>query len=567
LPYHNGMSVAVSPQRIKKLPEDLINHIAAGEVIERPASVVKELLENSLDAGANRITVTVKGGGTRLIRIEDNGYGIHKDDLLLAIDRHTTSKLSHAGDLARIRTLGFRGEALSSIASVSRFTLTSRCQEDEHAWSLSNFGGNAELKPAAHPPGTTIEVRDLFHNVPARRKFLRTENTELLHIQETIRRIALSRHTLALRFIHNDRQLLQITPSGVDASARAAAVYGRSFIRAARGVEYRAQGLRLSGWLGTPEQARSQTDRQYFYLNGRAIRDRQVSHAVRQAIQDRIYPGRHPVYLLYLEIDPAVVDVNVHPGKQEVRFRHPRDVHDFIYSALTDALAGDTPVSDATGRQNVTPAALVNETRADYRPSPALRTDSRKSTDRTMVVCRGTFILVDSPDGLLLIDIPKARELLAFSRLGESLQTGTIRRRPMLVPITMTVSGRESECAERQRELLNDLGMGIESIAPHTLLVREIPVLLAEADAVALVRDVIGHCLNQPGTNAGDPAVLRLLARHVNDSPPTAWSTEEAENLVREIESNRDPVIAAEIKTVMRHIGVKELRDLVRHGK
>lgn len=562
------MSVAVSPQRIKKLPEDLINHIAAGEVIERPASVVKELLENSLDAGANRITVTVKGGGTRLIRIEDNGHGIHKDDLLLAIDRHTTSKLNEAGDLARIRTLGFRGEALSSIASVSRFTLTSRCHEDEVAWSLSNTIGKAELKPAAHPPGTTIEVRDLFHNVPARRKFLRTENTELLHIQETIRRIALSRPMLALRFIHNDRQLLQIAPSGDDPSTRAAAVYGRSFTRAARRVEYRAQGLQLSGWLGAPEQARSQTDRQYFYLNGRSIRDRQVSHAVRQAVQDRIYPGRHPVYLLYLEMSPEAVDVNVHPGKQEVRFRNPRDVHDFIYSALSDALSRDTPVDDETGRQSVATGSSVNESRAGYRPSPAIQADSRQSAvDRTIMICRGAFLLVDSPDGLLLIDVPGARELLAFSRLRESLQTGAIRRRPMLVPITMTVSGQESECAERHHEFLDELGMVIECIAPRTLLVREIPLLLAEADAVALTRDVIGHCLNQPGINADDPTVLRLLARHVNDTPTIGWSTAEAENLVREIKSNPDPLVASELKTVMHKIGVKELRRLIRHGK
>ncbi len=334
------MSVAESESfpRINRLSASLISQIAAGEVIERPASVVKELVENSLDAGAARIEIDIEQGGSRLIRVRDNGCGIHPEDMSLALESHATSKLHNADDLAAIRSLGFRGEALSSIASVSRFSLTSRMAEADQGWSLSPAAGPAGPVPAAHGTGTTVEVRDLFQSMPARRKFLRTERTEFLHILEMVKRLALSRFDLDLRLQHNRRRVLHCPPAEQDGERRIRDILGAAFVREAVPVEAHSDGMRLRGRLGGPGQARNQSDRQYFCLNGRMIRDKRLGHAVRTALDASVPEGRYPSYVLHLDVDPAVVDVNVHPTKQEVRFRRPRDVHDFIYAAVGEAL-------------------------------------------------------------------------------------------------------------------------------------------------------------------------------------------------------------------------------------
>ena len=325
---------------IRQLPEILINQIAAGEVVERPASVVKELVENAIDAGATRVDIELEEGGARLIRIRDNGCGIEPDELLLAVSRHATSKIASLDDLEAVATLGFRGEALPSIASVSRFTLASRRHEAVHGAALQVDGGHVgEVAPRAHAPGTTVEVRDLFYNVPARRKFLRAERTELGHIEEWLRSLALARPDVELRIAHNGKPSRRYKPGDLHSELRLAETLGEDFAGQCLRVDHAGAGLRLHGWIALPQYSRASTDQQYFYVNGRAVRDRNVAHAVKLAYSDVLYNGRHPAYVLFLELDPTRVDVNVHPAKHEVRFRDARLVHDFVYRTLKDALA------------------------------------------------------------------------------------------------------------------------------------------------------------------------------------------------------------------------------------
>ncbi|MCK5893284.1 MAG: DNA mismatch repair endonuclease MutL [Endozoicomonadaceae bacterium] len=334
-------------RRIHLLSPRLANQIAAGEVVERPASVVKELLENSLDAGADRIEIDIEAGGVKQIKIRDNGQGIPQDDLALALSRHATSKISALEDLEAVGTLGFRGEALASIGSVSRLILTSSVEGQESGWQVFAEGRDMETrqKPAPHPTGTTLEVRDLFFNTPARRKFLRTEKTEFSHLEEVIRRHALSRYDVGFTLRHNQRVIHQLRPAKTEAEKerRVASIFGAQFIENAVAVDREASDLRLWGWVGLPTFSRAQADLQYFYVNGRTVKDRLVAHAVRQAYRDVLYGGRHPVFILFLELDPALVDVNVHPTKHEVRFRDGRMVHNFLYSTLNRVLADVRP--------------------------------------------------------------------------------------------------------------------------------------------------------------------------------------------------------------------------------
>ena len=331
---------APGPRPIRPLPEILINQIAAGEVVERPASVVKELVENAIDAGASRVDIDLEEGGVRLIRIRDNGSGIAPEQLPLAVSRHATSKIADLDDLESVATLGFRGEALPSIASVSRFTLASRRAHDEHGSALQIEGGKiGEVTPRAHAPGTTVEVRELFYNVPARRKFLRAERTELGHIEEWLRSLALARPDVELRVSHNGKASRRYKPGDLYSDTRLAETLGEDFANQAVRVDHSGAGLRLHGWIAQPHYSRASADQQYLYVNGRSVRARSVAHAVKMAYGDVLYHGRQPAYVLFLELDPTRVDVNVHPAKHEVRFRDSRLVHDFVYRTLKDALA------------------------------------------------------------------------------------------------------------------------------------------------------------------------------------------------------------------------------------
>lgn len=523
--------------RIRQLPSQLINQIAAGEVVERPASVVKELVENSLDASADRIEIDVEQGGRKLLRIRDNGDGIPQGELHLALSRHATSKIADLGDLESVATLGFRGEALPSIASVSRFLLSSRARGEERAWCLHSDGGgqDAEAAPTSHPVGSTVEVRDLFYNTPARRKFLRTDKTELAHIEQLVRRMALARGDIHFRLSHNGRPVLDLPPAGGDAAGagrRLADLLGEGFTEHALAVREEAVGLRLHGWVASPAFSRSQTDQQFFYVNGRMVRDKLVAHAVRQAYQDVLHHGRHPAYVLYLDLPPILVDVNVHPAKQEVRFREGRQVHDFIFRTLHRRLAGgetqaveahqDTAVAAGQGGlQPLSPEATaampqqqpmwlgVAEGPRDYGFSVEAQRPPRAGTGKptqempafapgevpplgfALAQLHGIYVLAQAQDGLVIVDMHAAHERIGYERLKAAWGQGGVRSQPLLVPVVLRVSEREADLAEASASLFGQLGLEVDRMGEESLAVREIPALLRGADAEKLVRDLL----------------------------------------------------------------------------
>ncbi len=543
---------------IRQLPDTLVNQIAAGEVVERPASVVKELVENALDAGATRVDIDLEEGGIRLIRIRDDGGGIDAAELPLAVSRHATSKIASIDDLESVATLGFRGEALPSIASVSRFSLTSRRAGDAHAASLRVDGGRVgQVAPSAHPAGTTVEVRDLFYNVPARRKFLRAERTELGHVEEWLRSLALARPDVELRVSHNGRPSRRYRGDAAQApDERLVETLGEDFARSALRVDHRlahgegehVAGLRLHGWIAQPTYSRASADQQYLYVNGRAVRDRSVAHAVRQAYADVLFHGRQPAYVLFLSIDPQRVDVNVHPAKHEVRFRDARLVHDFVRRTLHDALAatraGNAPLvaavstqaevarGFAAGARPQSPLALrIDEARAGYaalygQVSQAAAVDDATATGPLMSAddgevpplgfalaqLHGVFILSESRDGLIVVDMHAAHERIGYERLKAAHDGEGLRRQPLLVPATLAVSEREAEVAEREAATLDALGFEVSRGGPQALLLRAVPALLAHGDTEALLRDVLAD-LRQHGEDTTTGAARVTAAR------------------------------------------------------
>ncbi len=508
---------------IRPLPETLINQIAAGEVVERPASVVKELVENALDAGARRIDIDLEEGGVRLIRVRDDGGGIAPEELPLAVARHATSKIASIDDLEAVTTLGFRGEALPSVASVSRFRLTSRRTGSEHGAELRIDGGRlGEVAPQPHPFGTTVEVRDLFYNVPARRKFLRAERTELSHIEEWLRTLALARPDVEIRVTHNGKPSRRWKgESDLLSEVRLHEALGEEFARNALRVDHAGAGMRLHGWIAQPAYNRASTDQQYFYVNGRSVRDRSVAHAVRQAYSDVLFHGRHPAYVLFLELDPRFVDVNVHPAKHEVRFRESRLVHDFVYRALQEvlaqtragavpALAGAVATSasaapwamSAVPRQQPiglrvadAPAAYaalygVGEPMSEAQPLPEAP-ESMPPLGYAIAQLHGIYILAEAADGMIVVDMHAAHERIGYERLKAAHDGAGLRMQPLLVPHALAVSEREAEIAETQAQTLAQLGFEVQRSGPQGVLLRAVPALLADADVDGLLRDVL----------------------------------------------------------------------------
>lgn len=525
--------------RIALLDKRLANQIAAGEVVERPASVVKELLENAIDSGATRIDLEIEAGGTRLIRLRDDGSGIHPDDLNLALARHATSKISSPDDLAAITTLGFRGEALASIASISRLTLTTNTEAGAEGWSVSASGADMvpEVMPAAHPRGTTVEVRDLFFNTPARRKFLRTERTEFQKIEEVVRKVSLSYPALSFYLGHNGKQVKQYR-GGEDESIRIASVFGRNFLDNAIYFSEEREGLELRGWIGLPTISRSQADQQFFFVNSRVIRDKVITHAVRQAYADVLYHGRHPVYCLFLSLNPALVDVNVHPTKHEVRFRESRAVHDFIFRTIHRVLAevrpdemssgvtGGTADSLHGGFVNESPAAFSRQapmsfgapSSSGYSGPPAgqgqptdrigayqqlfARDETAQALPQTddpslpplgfaVAQLHGVYILAENARGLVLVDMHAAHERITYERMKVSCDQEGIRSQPMLVPLSVAVSEAEADLVESLGDEIQSLGLEIERASEESVIVRAIPTLLNRSNVEQLVRDVL----------------------------------------------------------------------------
>ena len=580
---------------IQQLPDTLVNQIAAGEVVERPASVVKELVENALDAGARRVDIDLEEGGVRLIRIRDDGGGIAPSELPLAISRHATSKIASLDDLEAVATLGFRGEALPSIASVSRFTMSSRRDGDEHGASLQVDGGSVgDVAPKQHPRGTTVEVRDLFYNVPARRKFLRAERTELGHIEEWLRSLALARPDVELRVSHNGKPSRRYKGDGqpglpgVSSGNRLGETLGEEFAKHALRVEHEGAGLRLHGWIAQPVYSRASADQQYLYVNGRSIRDRSVAHAVRQAYADVLFHGRQPAYVLFLELDPARVDVNVHPAKHEVRFRDARLVHDFVYRTLHGALAetragmGAAVSTGASEPSTTTPASgggpLPSWT--TYRPQPdlSLRVDDARSAyaqlysappDATagaggqgasvpaaalpptqderipplgyaIAQLHGIYVLAETGDGLVVVDMHAAHERIGYEKLKAAHDGEGLRTQPLLVPQTVAVSEREADVAEREAATLAELGFELSRTGPQSLLLRSVPALLAHGDTEALLRDVLAD-LREHGESlrvrAARDELLSTMACHGAVRANRRLTIPEMNALLREMEA------------------------------
>ena len=561
------MVVTDLTQRIHKLSTALANQIAAGEVINRPSSVVKELLENSLDAGASEIKLDIRKGGRLLISVQDNGHGIHPDDLPLALAQHATSKLITQTDLERIKTLGFRGEALSSIASVSRLKLSSRIADENHGWSINVTQGDtlSEQEPTSMVVGTSVEVRDLFFNTPARRKFLRTDNTEFFHIREIVRRVALSRYDVSFHLKHNNKTVLQCSGKQKYFTERVLAIFGKKFLTNSFELDYERNGLRLWGWFGHPEIARNQVDQQYFYLNGRVIRDKQVNHAVRMASQDHIYTGKHAVYVLFLEMDVSDVDVNVHPAKHEVRFRQARDVHDFIYGALMQACEEKTMRQLNTREHNIheqdiqeqgaqysfthdhdNNSGFQSSLKSGMRGSSSNKPWDKSSSDSNdLLLIEGRYLITQIQGELLLIDVPLCQEIVVSSKLENDFATKDIRHRPLLVPLTMIVSAEDADFVESRASAFESFGLKVERVAPDSLLIREIPLLLEYADITSLINDMM------PLIKSDKPSeeIISMMSGHVNDAGLVKIDEKIVTQLMDEVRSiNSDSGLVEKVK-------------------
>ncbi len=574
---------------IHRLPDTLVDQIAAGEVVERPASAVKELVENALDAGATRVEVELEEGGARLIRIRDNGAGIACEELALALSRHATSKIASLEDLEAVATMGFRGEALPSIASVSQFSITSRQAGAERAWKIECDGGRmGEPEPAQHPHGTTVEARELFYNVPARRRFLRAERTEFGHVEDLLRALALARMDVELRLSHNGKLVRSWRPSRSEAELlrRLSETLGAEFPAQSLYLDESAAGFRLSGWVGLPTAARSQADQQYFYVNRRLVRDRTVAHAIRQAYADVLYHGRHPAYVLFLELDPTRVDVNVHPAKSEVRFRDQRLVHDFLYRTLHRALAGTragaveseplrlpdavasppqgTPPAGLTGypasapfgaqqaplrlnvREQVGALAALYGTPQTPRdaggpsPSPSEPDAAAPPLGYALAQLHGIFILAESAEGLVIVDMHAAHERISYERLKLAQDGEGIRALPLLVPMALTVSEREAAAAEEHAEALEALGFEIDRSGPQSLTLRAIPALLEGVDTRQLALDVIADLMAHGSTRRVQEernALLGTMACHASVRANRRLTLPEMNALLRDMEA------------------------------
>ncbi|MCL4128759.1 UNVERIFIED_CONTAM: hypothetical protein GTU68_060187 [Idotea baltica] len=563
----------MTQHRINQLDARLVNQIAAGEIIERPASIIKELIENALDAGASRIEIEIEMAGIKRIKITDNGHGILKQDLAMALSRHATSKITSMTDLEQIATLGFRGEALPSIASVTRLTIQSKEQNAEQAWMVSSDGDNKinEATPIAHPVGTTIEARDLFYNTPARRKFLRTETTEFKHLDQVVRRMALSRFDVEFKLSNNGRVTLHLPAVAFDDVRRIKSICGDNVADNSLYFDDQRNDMRLYGWLGLPSFSRSQADMQYFYLNGRLIRDKTIIHAVRLGYRDVLFHGRHPIYVMYLEMDPAGVDVNVHPTKHEVRFNQSREVHGFIFRAIQQQLSGSAgdvgslqvdSISGAASPQPINPNASTNaqiteqtplrysDQSAGYQPTDrltpamvreqiggyqqigesAFRAGSEVPTTGSqqtlgqgdagvmppmgyaLAQLKGIYILAENEAGLILVDMHAAHERITYERLKRNMRETNIAQQPLLVPVTIQVSATEVQAWQSQQDVFSQLGLEVEQIDEQVLIVRSVPELLADADISQLVRDVLSDLVANEGSNRVEETMHELLS-------------------------------------------------------
>lgn len=596
---------------IRVLPDVLINQIAAGEVVERPAAAVKELVENSLDAGASRIEIDVEQGGLALIRIRDDGHGIAPAQLAVALQRHATSKIGSLDDLERVGTLGFRGEALPSILSVSRLTLSSRTAQESHGWSVGGAGAldGAEPRPAAHPPGTSVEVRDLFFNTPARRKFLKSETTEFRHLQQAVQRIALSRFDVAFALRHNQRRIFDL-PAATTADGRAArvqAICGDAFLGNAVELDESRLGMRLHGWVGLPSFARPQADLQFLYVNGRLVRDRLLGFALRRAFADAMHSTHHPAFVLYLEVDPVAVDVNVHPQKTEVRFRDAGRVHDLVFGAVHQLLRRVRPDTDrhhqvvfsspapaaslppvATAGSASVPAwtprlAEVGPSYVAASPqsapvlpvaaaeAPALAED--QPLGQALAQLHGIYVLAQNARGLVLVDAHAAHERVIYERLKRQLADGGVPAQALLVPEVVSLAEDQVDALDARCEALRAYGFELDRVGPAAIAVRAVPPLLAREDLTQLLGNLVadeqrlesethlGEALDAQGRILADVACKAAIKAHRRLTLP------EMDALLRDMERTELAGQCNHGRPTWVQIGVAELDRLFLRGR
>jgi len=602
---------------IRPLPVQLVNQIAAGEVVERPAAVVKELVENSLDAGAARIEVEIEQGGLDTIRVRDDGSGIPRDELALALSPHATSKIATLDDLEAVASLGFRGEALASILAVSRLSLTSRTADVAHGWRVGGAGAPdaAAPAPAAHPSGTSIEVHDLFFNTPARRKFMRAPGTEFRHIDQRLRRLALARPEVALSLRHNSRRVFEL-PAALDQAAlpaRIAAVCGQAFLDDTVTLDETRLGLRLHGWIGLPSAARGQADLQYLYVNGRNVRDKLLSHALRRAYADVLHSTRYPAFVLYLELDPTGVDANVHPAKTEVRFREAGKVHDFLFGCVHQLIRrvqpqpethhhvvfsptaasprgfggshytpspargiglGEVPPGDwalALGARNVElPAEPTRDDATAASPPPIT---ANGALGQPLAQLLGVYILAQNRDGLILVDAHAGHERVLYERLKRQLLNGAIPSQALLVPETLRLAEDEVEALLASRDKLSELGISFDRSGPQSILLRGVPPLLAKTDLRPLLQDLARGGAEGDSQHHFDEALdaqSRILADMACRSAIRAnrrLTLPEMEALLREMEQTERAGQCNHGRPTWVQIGMNELDRLFLRGR
>ncbi|MDA8094121.1 MAG: DNA mismatch repair endonuclease MutL [Betaproteobacteria bacterium] len=586
---------------IRLLPDLLINQIAAGEVVERPASALKELLENSLDAGARDISVQLAGGGVKLIRVADQGMGIPKAELPLALERHATSKIGSLEDLIRVRSMGFRGEALASIAAVSRMAITSRMAGDPHGYRIESQGGQmSEIEPAAGPTGTVVEVKDLFFNTPARRKFLRSEATEFGHCDEAFKRLALSRADVGFTLQHNGRVQRHLARGEGGAARRIVDILGAEFGENAARVEVSGGGLRLSGMAAYPTYGSASRDAQYVFVNGRFVRDKLLAHAIREAYADMLHHDRHPAFVLYLDLDPEGVDVNVHPTKSEVRFREARGVHQFVYHALQQALSRTSALgaSPMHGRDAAPPpdAALappaMRQTAMAFQAPPTAdvygalfgrwpvpqTSPSDPTEDQTVTPplgyaigqLKGIYVLAQNEEGLVVVDMHAAHERIVYEKLKAAFDAKAIAAQPLLIPVTFPADALDVAAVEEERERLRELGFDMAALSPTAVVVRAVPALLADGDVSALAKALVKDLRAFGATRLVEERrneLLATLACHGAVRANRSLTIAEMNALLREMEATERADQCNHGRPTWSRIPLKDLDKLFRRGQ
>ena len=585
------MHPSIQPQRaIRELPDELISQIAAGEVVERPASVVRELVDNALDAGATHITVRLLSGGVRLISVEDNGAGIPADELPIALKRHATSKITNLNELESVGTMGFRGEALAAIHSVSELSLLSRTAQQDHAMRLD--GRSGELQAAARALGTTVEVKELFYSTPARRKFLKTDATELAHCVEAVRRHALSRPQVGFEIWHDGKLVEQWRgqTGNEELDRRLADVLGADFLKNSVAVQFTQGNLHVFGRAGIPDAARARADHQFLYVNGRFVRDKVVTHAARSAYEDVLHGHRQPVYALYLDMDPKRVDVNVHPTKIELRFRDGREVHQAVRRAVESALAipraNAAMVQDA-GPDNANAAASAWRAPAWQQAPMALQGQNVQDLDasntaahqdtneswplgKALAQLQGVYILAENKQGLVLVDMHAAHERIVYEQLKLQIDAHQLSSQPLLIPATFPATEQEIATAQASEQVLIDLGIEISLLTAKTLAVRAVPTTLSKGDPVALARSVLAELQQHDASTVLQRAQNELLATMACHGAVRAnrkLTVEEMNALLRQMEITPRSDQCNHGRPTWRQISLRELDALFMRGR